>query len=244
MTPRNRIERNDSGARHLACSLIEIKLAPPDESTGVETMAFEGYGAVFGNVDAYGDVIEPGAFAAYLSDVQSGKQQWPAMLLQHGGYGMTAEDMTPIGIWTSLAEDGKGLKVVGKLVDTPRGREVYALLKMTPRPAIDGLSIGYIAKEWEPRSKPDEPRRRLKRIDLVEISPVTFPANGKARVDSVKSGLGARDAEKALRDAGFSRTEAKAILAEGYKATPLRDAEDYGKLAKIIRRNTEILNSR
>ncbi len=239
MNHRNPVEPQ---ARHIACGLVEIKLAPPDAS-GVETMEFEGYGAAFGNIDAYGDIIEPGAFAAYLSDVQSGKQQWPAMLLQHGGWGMTSEDMTPIGIWTSLAEDGKGLKVAGKLADTPRGREVYALLKMAPRPAIDGLSIGYIPKEWEPRSKPDDPRRRLKRIDLVEISPVTFPANGKARVDQVKSFLGAREAERALRDAGFSRTEAKAILAGGFKAMPPRDVEDYGQLAEIIRRNTAILTS-
>lgn len=246
MKHRNQIERKESGAhaQHIACGLVEVKLAPPDASTGVETMSFEGYGAVFGNLDSYGDVIEPGAFASYLSDIQSGKQQWPVMLLQHGGYGMTADDMMPIGVWASLAEDGKGLKVSGNLPDTPRGREVYALMKMTPRPAIDGLSIGYIAKEWEPRSKPDDPRRRLKRIDLVEISLVTFPANGKARVDQVKSGLGAREAEKALRDAGFSRTESKTILAGGFKSIPLRDVEDYGQLAEIIRRNTEIFTSR
>lgn len=224
---------------HLNCGLIELKFAPAD--AGADAMSFDGYGAVFGNVDAYGDIIEPGAFAGFLSDVQAGKQNWPAMLLQHGGYGMTAEDMTPIGVWTSLAEDGKGLKVSGKLADTPRGREVYGLLKMTPRPALDGLSIGYIAKEWEPRSKPDDPRRRLKRIDLIEISPVTFPANGKARVDQVKSGLSIRDAERALRDVGFSQSEAKAILASGFKAMPQRDVEDYGELAALIRRNTEIL---
>ena len=245
MKHRNRIERKDAGhqAKHLACGLIEIKLTPPDAGTGFDTMSFEGYGAAFGNVDSYGDIIEPGAFAAYLSDLQSGKQQWPVMLLQHGGYGITAEDMMPAGIWTSLAEDGKGLKVAGKLADTPRAREAYALMKMTPRPAIDGLSIGYIAKEWEPRSKPDDPRRRLKRIDLVEISLVTFPANAQARVDQVKSGLGAREAEKALRDAGFSRTEAKAILAGGFKSLPPRDVEGYGALAEIIRRNTAILTS-
>ena len=70
------------------CGLVELKLAAPD--SGVDAMSFEGYGAVFGNVDSYGDVIAPGAFAAYLADVEAGKQNWPAMLLQHGGYGMTA----------------------------------------------------------------------------------------------------------------------------------------------------------
>lgn len=210
--------------RHLNCGLVELKFAPD-----ANTMSFEGYGAVFGNVDAYGDIIEPGAFAAYLSDVESGKQNWPAMLLQHGGYGMTAEDMTPIGVWTSLAEDGKGLKVSGKLADTPRGQEIHQLMKMQPRPAIDGLSIGYIPKEWEPRSKPDDPRRRLKRIDLVEISPVTFPANGKARVGSVKSVeelASLVEFEDYLREAGgFSRNEAKAFIARIRKSS-LRQAED------------------
>lgn len=209
--------------RRLDIGLIELKLAPSED--GGDAMTFTGYGAVFNNVDAYGDVIEPGAFSSYLSDVQSGKQNWPAMLSQHGGYGMTADDMTPVGVWSELSEDGKGLKVTGKLADTARGRDLRTLMKMEPRPAINGLSIGYIPKEWEPRSKPDDPRRRIKRIDLIEISPVTFPANSKARVDSVKSAdsIRARDAERALRDAGFSANEAKAILAEGFDAV-LRDA--------------------
>lgn len=223
---------------HLICDLIELKFAPDD--AGAETMEFEGYGAVFKNIDAYGDTIEPGAFAAYLAEVQGGSRPWPAMLLQHGGMGLTAEDMTPIGVWTSLAEDGKGLKVSGKLADTARGREIHALMKMQPRPAINGLSIGYIAKEAEPRSRPEDPRRRLKRIDLVEISPVTFPANTLARVGAVKS---IRTAEQALRDAGFSRAEAKAILATGFNAVSPRDAEDTGELADLIRRSTAILTS-
>jgi HK97 family phage prohead protease len=162
------------------------------------------------------------------------------MLAQHGAMGLTVDDMMPIGIWTDLSEDGKGLRVSGTFADTPRGIETYKLMKLG---AIDGLSIGYIAKEWTPRSAPDEPRRRLKRIDLIEISPVTFPANGKALVESVKSGLGIRDAERALRDAGFSRTEAKAILAEGFTAVPPRDAEDYSELAAKLRGNIAILTS-
>ncbi len=45
----------------LDCSLVELKFAPGDDAA--EAMTFEGYGAVFGNVDSCGDVIEPGAFA-------------------------------------------------------------------------------------------------------------------------------------------------------------------------------------
>lgn len=225
------------------CGLIELKFAPAD--TAANDMTFEGYGAVFGNVDAYGDVMEPGAFASYLSDMRIGKQQWPAMLLQHGGWGASADDMTPIGVWTELSEDGRGLKVKGQLADTPRGREIYTLMKMAPRPAIDGLSIGYIPKEFEMRSKPEDPRRRLKRVDLIEISPVTFPANTSARVAAVKStsGLTIRDAERALRDAGYSRSEAKAVLANGYRSIDdVRDADDeLTTLAATIQRNIATL---
>lgn len=228
--------------RHLECGLIELKVAPSTD--GTETMTFEGYGAVFGNVDAYGDIIEPGAFASFLSDAQSGKQQWPAMLSQHGGWGMSADDMTPVGVWAELSEDGKGLKVKGQLAETARGRDLYTLMKMSPRPAINGLSIGYIPKEWEPRSKPEDPRRRIKKVDLIEISPVTFPANNRARVDSVKSAdsIRVRDAETALRDAGFSANEAKAILATGFK-TAMRDAgsDELAELCAAIERGSAAL---
>ncbi len=199
------IERASFGLR-------EIKLAPPE----TEGMTFEGYGAVFGNVDSYGDVIQPGAFADTLAAAQK-TGNWPAMLLQHGGWGMGSEDMMPIGIWTGLSEDGIGLKVQGKFADTVRGREAYALLKMDPRPAIDGLSIGYIPKEWTQRSKPEEPRRTLKKVDLLEVSLVTFPANGKARVSAVKSLeeiSSLADAEAFLREVGgLSKSQAVGFIA-------------------------------
>jgi HK97 family phage prohead protease len=212
------IERASFGLR-------ELKLAPTES----KDMTFEGYGAVFGNVDSYGDVIQPGAFAESLA-VAAKSEVWPAMLLQHGGWGMGAEDMTPIGIWTSLSEDGVGLKVTGKLADTARGREAYALLKMDPRPAISGLSIGYIPKEWAQRSKPEEPRRTLKKVDLMEVSLVTFPANGKARISAVKSLdeiVSIRDAEAYLRDAGgFSKSEAVALVARIKSAAGRSESDD------------------
>lgn len=196
--------------------LRETKLASIDAAT----MEFEGYGAVFGNVDAYGDVISPGAFAETLSQIKK-TDAWPTMLLDHGGLGFSADDNLPIGIWTDLSEDGYGLKVKGKLLDTSRGMDTYKAMKSTPRPALDGLSIGYIAKEWTPRTKPDDPRRTLKKIDLIEISVVTFPANTKARTTNVKS---ARDMTERefdawlMRDAELSRSDRLMIINQGFKA--------------------------
>lgn len=209
--------------QNLTCNLRELKFAADE---GAQAMSFTGYGAVFGNVDSYGDVIEAGAFSKFLADVKAGNQPWPAMLSQHGGWQMSAEDMTPIGVWTDFAEDGHGLKVTGQLADTPRGLEMYKLMKMNPRPAIDGMSIGYIAKEWEPRSKPEDPKRKLKRIDLIEVSMVTRPANGKARVESVKNDWTERDFERLLtRDAGLSRSEALVVINQGFKSLiAMRDA--------------------
>jgi HK97 family phage prohead protease len=225
--------------KSLYCGLTEIKLAQSETDTA---MSFDGYGAVFKNIDSYNDVIEPGAFSQYLDDVNAGKKEWPAMLLQHGGFGMNAEDMTPIGVYTSLEEDKKGLKVSGQFADTQRGIEAYKLLKMQPRPAINGLSIGYFAREWEIVTKDKKQVRSIKTIDLFEISLVTFPANGKARVDSVKSIEDLNtvsEVEDWLREAAsLSRNQARGLIARIKRSTSDEAGRD--DLTQII----EALNKR
>lgn len=201
--------------------LREIKFS------GAEEMSFSGYGAVFGNVDSYGDVIQKGAFAKTIAEAKA-TGIWPAMLEQHGGWGITAGDMTPIGVWTDMEEDATGLALSGKFAPTARGQEMHALMKMTPRPAINGLSIGYIPVRFKNRSAPDEPRRTLEELKLMEISPVTFPANGKARVGSVKSDFSEREFEGWLmRDAGLCRKDALIVISRGFRAlSAMRDAGD------------------
>jgi len=145
-----------------------------------------GYGAIFNNVDAYGDRIVPGAFTKSLAQ-HAAASTMPLMLWNH-----RADE--PIGVWMEMSEDKKGLKVVGRLVqEVAKAKEVYALLKAG---AMRGLSIGYmtIADQIEGNI------RLLKEIDLWECSPVSFPANGKAGITAVKSAGVLEDFARRLRD--------------------------------------------
>ena len=135
-----------------------------------------------------------------------------------------------IGIYTEMHEDSIGLHVKGQLaLKTVRGAEAHELLKMK---AISGLSIGFNTRE-------DSYDRvtgitTLKRLDLWEVSLVTFPANEAARVQGVKTIEVIEDlksAEKYLRDAGFSRREAVAFIAR-VKGLGQSDSEE-GDLQQI-----------
>ena len=159
---------------------------------------FSGYASVFGVIDYYDDEILRGAFAKSISE------KMPVMLWQH-------DRTEPIGVYESIREDDIGLWIEGRLLlDLEKGREAYILLK---NQAIRGLSIGYVPTQWEWENRDNRHIRVLKEIDLWEVSLVTFPANPKALVDDVKNIKTIRDVEDTLRDAGFSRTEAKALIA-------------------------------
>lgn len=136
---------------------------------------FMGYASVFDAVDSHKETVEKGAFKASLEKwrVKGGA---PAMLWMH-------DPTMPIGIWIAMAEDSRGLVVQGKLaLGTQKGREAYELLKMK---ALTGLSIGYrvLGSKINRALKV----RTLTKVDLFEVSLVTFPSNDKARVSEVKA---------------------------------------------------------
>jgi len=212
---------------------------------------FEGYGAVFNNEDDGGDMLLPGCCSSTLAQHKSAGTM-PKMLLQHGSMGINPfggnDPMAdvPIGKWTMMAEDGHGLQVKGRLInlDTERGKTIYGAMK---EGELNGLSIGYKATDFVRGTKPNEPRRQVKAINLFEVSPVTFPMNRLARVGSVKTfpRIGTiREFEDFLRDAGgFSRAAAREIALCGFKASDPRD-EDDADIATIIRRNIATLTTR
>lgn len=202
-----------------------------------EAMTLSGYGAIFGNVDAYGDVIAPGAFAKSLSaHIEAGTM--PQMLLEHGSSPL------PIGVWKSMSEDGHGLKVEGEFLTTALGIDSWKAAKAG---AIGGLSIGYRPTEFQMRQKADDPRRLLKSVDLIEVSLVGRPANNKARVSQVKACeeiKTIREFEDFLRDVGgFSGSEAKKIASDGYKTLSRDGDADLNELADMFRRNLQLLKN-
>jgi HK97 family phage prohead protease len=195
--------------------LLEQDFSLETKSVGEEG-EFEGYASTFGNVDSGGDVVEPGAFIESIVQARKDGRTIP-MLWQH-------DQREPIGVWSDLAEDAKGLFVRGRLlVDVdPLAKRAHGLLKAK---ALGGMSIGY---RFLPGHAEQDDKRpgvtKLKKLDLREVSLVTMPMNIQARVTSVKAMLEAgkmptvREFEEFLRDAGgFSKSLAAAIAA---KATP------------------------
>jgi len=190
-----------------------------------DTGTFEGYGSIFNITDRGGDIVVPGAFTDTLA-AQKAAGRMPAMLWQH-------RQAEPIGVYTSMEEDSVGLKVKGQLaLKTSRGAEAYELMKMG---ALSGMSIGY-------RSRDDSYDRvtgvrSLKKVDLVELSLVTFPMNDSSRVSAVKT-IEELDSlseiERHLRDVcGMSKSEALAMVSRVKSVISRSDSGDGEPLAEL-----------
>ncbi len=189
---------------------------------------FEGYGAVFGNVDSGGDLIEVGAFGKSLTQ-WAAKRSMPSMYYNHERGGGT------IGVWEKMTEDSKGLHVQGRLIglDTDPGRMMHARLR---EGAIKGMSIGYRAFPGGAKmgtGRVGDPRRYLKALDLKEVSLVDNPMNELAGLNFVK-GMSAqapdidprlwRAMEAEFKCAPFNLSHTSAVKAVGVVKKHLRDA--------------------
>lgn len=216
--------RDGARAHEVKFTALDLKSVEVDGS-------FAGYASLFHREDLAGDVVMPGAFTDSL------KQRGTVgikLLFQH-------DANQPLGVWTSLREDGRGLYAEGRLMaEVAKAREVHALMRAG---ALDGLSIGF--RTVKGRRDRASGVRRLEKIDLWEISIVTFPLLPEARIGTMKSRpFGAvlpteREFEHWLtRDAGLKRSEARALMGAGFKGLKaLRDAgRDETEVAALTRR--------
>jgi Escherichia/Staphylococcus phage prohead protease len=139
------------------------------KSRGDDGWSFSGYASTFGNVDEGGDVVLRGAFADTLA------HRVPRLLWQHDIH-------EPIGKVMSLTENDLGLHGEFKISRTSRGHDAYQLLKDG---AIDSMSIGYMPEEQEFDQAHNV--RKIKSVELFEVSLVSIPMNEEARVTAVKA---------------------------------------------------------
>ena len=152
--------------KSIVCS--EIKVERQDTN-----LYIEGYGAYFGNVDSYGDIIRAGAFAPFLAseDAKRVKLCW-----QHN-----FDDV--IGVIEEMREDERGLWFRAKISNTTLGKDAATLIEDG---ALNEFSIGYGVKAAEyPNDQPGV-SRILTDVYLYEISLVSRAANPKATLEDAE----------------------------------------------------------
>lgn len=164
---------------------------------------FEGYAAVFNNVDLGDDVILPGAFTR-VKTTRGGKLK---LALHH--------DLTRLVGAADYTQDDHGLLVKGKVnLAVSYARDAYELMKAE---ILDSMSIGFNTIKADFEERAGRRVRVIKEAELWEASFVPFGMNPKAGVLTVKSDI--RLFENALRERmGLSQKEAAAVASLGYPA--------------------------
>lgn len=181
---------------------------------------FKGYGSTFGNVDKGKDVCVKGCFTKTLEDHGKGGTL-PSMYFMH-------DPTRPIGDYTDMKEDARGLSVTGQLYtgdnETQDSRVARNVLKGTGR---KGLSIGFFTKNSTMDAKTGT--RFLNEVELPEVSVVGHGMNPKALVTMCKSLAGVLPTEAdfldILRECGLNNVQIKAFLAHGYKGLSTPDTD-------------------
>ena len=204
-----------------------------DGFKAAENGIIHGYASTFGGEpDTYGDIIAPGAFSRSLAE-HNARGTLPALLWSH------RQDQ-PIGKWTSMREDARGLIVEGAInLKTSAGRDAWEHMKAGD---AGGLSIGYrIPDGGEERQR--DGSNLLRQIDLQEVSVVVIPANRNSRVTSLKMINSKAELVDLLRGAGLPIAAAKRIAAGGYPALSGADHQKAMDLAAQIEEATAKIRS-
>ena len=131
-------------------------------------LRFAGYASVFDRVDRGGDIVRAGAFRQSLE--RNG--QIP-LLWQH-------QSGRSVGRIEHLAEDARGLQVIGRLNDDEFGRLLARELKQG---RLSGLSFGYRVRAAEQGSS----AREIRDLELLEVSLVRRPMQPLACVHKIAS---------------------------------------------------------
>ncbi len=224
----------------LTGGVVEFKFYADGTDAADDAGLIEGYASTFDGLDSHNDTIAPGAFADTLNDHKAAGTA-PALLWAH-------RQTEPIGKLTGAGEDGRGLRVRGKLnLKTPAGANAYEHAKAGD---VTGLSIGYRVAPRGATFKGGG--RQIQKLHLHEVSMIPSPSDSRARILSVKSAdapltIETKAAlESALQDIGLSRAAARKVAGGGWPALNGSADEDtihLDDIAKRLRTGTLALKS-
>ncbi|QXK92319.1 HK97 family phage prohead protease [Neoehrlichia mikurensis] len=168
------------------CSLLLTK------SNIREYGIFSGYASVFNVIDRQNDIIKPGAFSDTIKTCKKVMFLW-----QHN-------KNKPIGKIINMIEDNFGLYITVKLIlEIKKAEEVYLMIK---KGVINSLSIGYQIIDYY--IDKNSGARVIEKLDLWEVSLVTFPSNTQAQITNIKN----TSEEQQLKILNSTITKAQLIL--------------------------------
>jgi HK97 family phage major capsid protein/HK97 family phage prohead protease len=212
-----------------------------DDNTQSDGRTLEGYAAVWNSPTEinswegrFVEQIAPGAFRKTLAERK------PVMQYNHGHDARVGT--VPIGVYTQITEDERGLHVVGRLFDNAVVEPVRQAIEAG---AVSGMSFAFevVRDEWtdnagKPVSEDElyrllyEPRdrgplqRTIREVRLREAGPVLNPAYADTSV-GVRSADELSDAEREAIAAEYRRTMAEvdtAVRETEQAQTDLTDA--------------------
>lgn len=179
---------------------VEFRAEPSNDG-----LTLEGYAAVFNDwteirdhVGTYHERVAPGAFKRTLG------MRMPVMQFDHGTHPLIGS--IPLGRFTKIEEDGRGLFVRGRLSDNWLIEPVRDAIRDG---AVSGMSFKFrvVRDEWEMRDGIEY--RTILEVELYEAGPVVFAA-----YPSTSVGIRSRQAVVALTDPEVRR-EVAALLTLG-----------------------------
>lgn len=151
--------------------------------------------SVFGNVDSYGDVVMPGAFADSLAAWEAKGDPIP-FIWSH----KWADPFAHIGYVLEAKETDAGLEVLAQLdVDTNDfAKQVFGLLKER---RVTQASFAYdtLESEWVEREDAETGAKyevyELRKLDVLEVGPTLLGANRETELLAAKARQLGRRAE-------------------------------------------------
>jgi HK97 family phage prohead protease len=156
---------------------VAVKAGP---AAGLAEGQFEAYASIFGNVDSYGDVVQPGAFAGTLKTWADSGNFLPVLF----GHNMSDPDFN-IGHVVEAVEDDRGLKVLGQLdLESPKGAQVHRMLKGK---RISQMSFAYDVVRGSMGQLDGVDVYELHEVKIYEVSLVTIGANEETEILAVKT---------------------------------------------------------